>query len=761
MGPIMFTRCFRCMEEMGSSPVCPHCGYDHSGEAPQSLALPAGTILGGKYVLGLPFSQGELGITYIGWDLAAGRKVAIKEYFPSGQAGRSQERGRTELIWHSTEVAGFARQEGKDAFLREAGKLEKVSQIPQVANVLETFEENATAYVAMEYIPGESLRQRVERTGPMLWNEAREIFLTAADAMARVHREGLIHGNLSPDDLILQPDGKIRILDLGIVKELGAGAPGVPVARNRFSPPERYTQQGGYGPWTDVYALAASLYYAITGMLPPSAPDRLTEDTLQWGLPQIAALPENVTMAIQRAMVLFRNNRTQTMEEFMADLRQSQTPEEPKEAPKEQKAAQSVPSPEPVSVPSPAPKAHRKPARKLPLWRKVVILVAAVAAVLSALIFAVEGIRTGSTGSVSSGPSWYEKTGEMYDEETRELMAAGTGDTHTYENGAKAELYFNSKDQERCRVFWDGNGKQMYVSVAEYDKAGNMMEHRVCDENDKLMWRDTWKYNKNGDVTEEYLYDADNRLQRSTVLTYDRKNRIVSRVEKNSSGVVTFEATYTYDGDGNRTMHNTDGTSAVAYFDGDGNAIKIVSLDAQGNMVRYWEYAYNSNGQETMRVSYENGEKSYQLTSVYEGDLLTKETFESFGEYPITQVTLYTYGVRDVCFSITDIVSGKRYREKMDSITGMPLCEYSTTDHESYDVTYYNRFGYSIYNEYRDSSGNPMSIYEYFYDRDGERTGSATTSYNWDGSGYTVTQYDADYQEISTQEYDANGKLIS
>ena len=311
------------MEETPEYP-CAHCGYDPADTPSQPYTLRPGTIVRGKYIIGMPLGQGGFGITYIGWDLSTQRKVAIKEYFPSGQVSRSQSTSGA-LQWYNTESARVARESGKEMFLKEARKMSRVSEIPQVVRVRDLFQQNETAYIVMDFIEGRTLKDHLKKTGPLSWEQAKEIFLPAIDAMRQVHRAGLIHRDLSPDNLMLQPDGTVKILDLGAAKDLNinTGASSMQVAKGGFSPLEQYTQQGGSGTWTDVYAMAATIYYALTGAVPPAAVDRVVKDTLRWDLPQLTALPEYVRTALEKAMVLQPDARTQTMAEFAAQLAQA------------------------------------------------------------------------------------------------------------------------------------------------------------------------------------------------------------------------------------------------------------------------------------------------------------------------------------------------------------------------------------------------------------------------------------------------------
>lgn len=331
-----FTHCFGCMEHSTSYP-CKHCGYDPSRESLQPYYLRPGTILYGRYVVGKMLGQGGFGITYIGWDLSLDRCVAMKEYFPAGQVMR--EAGSShQLQWFTTPQAKWAQSEGLEKFMKEARKMSRVSHIPEVVHVHDLFQENGTAYIVMDFVQGCTLKAQMEATGVLSWDKAKKTFLPLIQAMEKVHQFGIIHRDISPDNIMLQPDGQARILDLGAAKDISinSGASSMQVAKAGFSPLEQY-QVGGSGTWTDVYAMAATIYYALTGVVPPAAMDRLDTDTIRWDLPGIRALPQSVQRALVRALAVSAQKRTRTMGEFLAQLQEpasAPTPPKPKIEPK-------------------------------------------------------------------------------------------------------------------------------------------------------------------------------------------------------------------------------------------------------------------------------------------------------------------------------------------------------------------------------------------------------------------------------------------
>ena len=353
-------KCFGCMEEIQGYP-CPHCGFDPRRVTGIEYALPMGTILAGKYLVGRVLGQGGFGITYVGWDIALERKVAIKEYYPSGQVSRNP--GSRGLTWYTSVQSQQAKQNGTQIFLKEARKMSKVDDIPNVVRVRDLFQENETAYIVMDFVEGETLKARLEKAGPLPWEQAKGIFLPAIQAMEQVHKAGLVHRDISPDNLMLTPDGKVKILDLGAAKDLSVnnGASSMQVAKGGFSPFEQYTQRGSSGPWTDVYAMAATVYYTLTGKLPPVATDRVVEDTISWEEPGLKALPAQALEALQKAMVISAKNRMQSMEELEKGLYSTAVEPAPTPAPQPVQETQPEPQPAPETKPESQPEQEVKP----------------------------------------------------------------------------------------------------------------------------------------------------------------------------------------------------------------------------------------------------------------------------------------------------------------------------------------------------------------------------------------------------------------
>ena len=276
----------KCMHALAAGETfCSECGRPYGSVETEPFALKPGTILDGKYLVGEMLGQGGFGITYIGFDLLLEQKVAIKEYYPMSTGMVSRENSTT-VVWSSAVMQKSGMEKGFDSFLKEARKMAKLGGIPGVVGVKSVFIQNETAYIVMDFIEGETLLKKLQREGPMDYGTCISLMTPIMQALAEVHKHGIIHRDISPDNIMVQSDGRLILLDLGAAKDLdiqgkdGNVQSSQMVAKHGFSPVEQYGQAGKIGPWTDVYAMAATIYYCCTGVLPPSATDRMIEDTL-------------------------------------------------------------------------------------------------------------------------------------------------------------------------------------------------------------------------------------------------------------------------------------------------------------------------------------------------------------------------------------------------------------------------------------------------------------------------------------------------
>lgn len=323
-------RCFNCMKEIESYP-CPNCGFDPTENPQPAEALLWNTILHGRYLVGKMMGQGGFGITYVGWDLTLETKVAIKEFFPNGYAMR----GKTSpgIFWSNS--TGLQNQLDTEMFLKEARKMAKIGSIPEIVRVLDTFNENNTAYIVMEFVEGMTIKDYIEQYGPMDFDTAVRLLSPMLEALDKVHEKGLIHRDISPDNIMLLNGGGIRLLDFGAAKDLSVqkvGGSSQLVVKHGFSPIEQYGSIGNIGPWTDVYAVCATIYYMITGKVLADAPSRMENDAIDFSGAIGKPLTQQQRETLTRGLAIKSEERIQTIRELLDRLKPAE-PEPPAPVP--------------------------------------------------------------------------------------------------------------------------------------------------------------------------------------------------------------------------------------------------------------------------------------------------------------------------------------------------------------------------------------------------------------------------------------------
>ena len=297
--------------------ICQNCGgvLDWTAALGQ---LPLSTMLRGAsghtYQIGAVRGQGGFGITYAAMDLNTGERIAIKEYYPTRCATRTQLHQVAPVTGQTDVFRG-----GMKSFLEEAMMLSAVGALPSVVSVKDYFEANGTAYLVMEFVDGVPLHQIVTQKGKMSAAELLPKLPELLMDLDTLHKAGIIHRDISPDNLILMPDGKLKLLDFGAARSVQDGKSMTVLLKSGFSPVEQY-QSRGQGAWTDVYALAATIYYCLTGVTPPSSVDRLDEDTLQKPNALGAGLTAEQEDALLCGLIVQPKSRSASMDQFRQRL---------------------------------------------------------------------------------------------------------------------------------------------------------------------------------------------------------------------------------------------------------------------------------------------------------------------------------------------------------------------------------------------------------------------------------------------------------
>ena len=320
--------CYNCFKERDSQEgPCPYCGFDLSENVKKyPVALRAGTVLNGRYIVGRVLGQGGFGITYLAWDTQLEAKVAVKEYMPGELAGRIDGTSVSVLSDDRSESFTY----GAERFKEEAKTLAKFIGNPNIAAVTSYFDENDTSYFIMDYIEGISFKTYIaNQGGKVSVEEALDVMIPVLRALTAVHAEGFIHRDVTPDNIYITKDGNVKLLDFGSARySIGDKSKSLDVIlKVGYAPKEQYIRRSRQGPYTDVYSCAACFYAALTGYLPPESLERLDNDALvpvsQCGV----KIPEYLDKAILKGLAVQPEDRFQTAAEFLEAIENQQVVE--------------------------------------------------------------------------------------------------------------------------------------------------------------------------------------------------------------------------------------------------------------------------------------------------------------------------------------------------------------------------------------------------------------------------------------------------
>ncbi len=312
--------CINCMSELPErAATCPDCGSKVGEYVMNPRALKPLTVLNGKYFIGRVLGEGGFGITYIGFDRNLHMKVAIKEYFPVQFATRNAYESNTNTIVVINGSTAENYRKGMERYEKEARRLTELEALPGIVHVYNFFYENNTAYMVMEYLTGTTLKSYLTSgKHRMGWRQALNLVEPVVKSLALLHQKGIIHRDISPDNIMRDADGHITIFDFGAAREIDNDGKSKTIELKRgYAPPEQYQTHGNQGPWTDVYALCATIYHLICGISLPDAfsifngtakvePIRNYEHTI----------PRNVEAALMKGLNTEIKNRIKNMDEL-------------------------------------------------------------------------------------------------------------------------------------------------------------------------------------------------------------------------------------------------------------------------------------------------------------------------------------------------------------------------------------------------------------------------------------------------------------
>ena len=309
--------CMGCMREKAEGvSKCLKCGYVEGSPYLPSYLAPR-SVLAERYLVGKVVGYNGSGATYIGYDMIMNCKVKIREYMPENLASR--EKGNPEVKVNAGSEIQY--KSLKMDFMDLARNLVKLASLSEVEHVNDMFEANGTVYVIYEYIEGMTLTEFLKKNGGYLsWEDTKQLFMPLLSCLNAIHTSELIHRGISPDTILVDRSGNLKLTAFDIAPARTARSELVAQLFAGYAAPEQYTSSAWQGNYTDVYAIAATIYRTLTGTMPVEAISRVSNDNLVAASALNPSIPKNVSNALLKAMTLSPEKRTETVAGLISEL---------------------------------------------------------------------------------------------------------------------------------------------------------------------------------------------------------------------------------------------------------------------------------------------------------------------------------------------------------------------------------------------------------------------------------------------------------
>lgn len=487
-----------------------------------SIGLPIGLILNNRYRIDAILAMGGFGITYRAWDCTLEKKVAIKEFYPNGLVTRTEEKLVSVYVTENEDQF----EHGKTRFLREARDVSRFSNNPNIVTVFDFFEANGTAYIVMEFLEGMTLKQYIDRSGGRIDESmAINVIFALMTTLETVHNEGVVHRDIAPDNIFVCNDKRIKLIDFGAAREttdMSQNSSSV-ILKHGYAPVEQYSRHGNIGPWTDVYAFGALIYYMMTGVRPLDSVDRMIDDSLEPPSHLNPSIPYAMDVVTMKALKVNAKDRYQNMGEMRADYLRLSQGQNTQTAPGDQQQIRTEASDKKTAVdrtktPGNGGKGEKKQAA--PSKSRKWIPIAGIAGVLVAagiLCLVFLGKKDGSTDPGSSESSTMvgtenpsegtadTNTGELTEQPTDKATEAPVGQSYAEQHGVKAPDPSSWTDEDSiCIYCWDDSLESeikefkerfpQYRDYIEYVKLGISSTQMSSSISDVLKNQENGKY---------------------------------------------------------------------------------------------------------------------------------------------------------------------------------------------------------------------------------------------------------------------------
>lgn len=308
--------CMGCMQEIGNNRICPDCGFDNS-EKQHAPFLPYGTVLSNRYIVGAGIDTNGESTRYIAFDKQTGDIVIVCEFLPMGLFAREEGSKEIKINYENRLIYNKL----KDDFINYYRVLAELRELSALLKVHNIFEENNTVYVVEENEDLIPFEEYVERSnGNLEWDIARPLFMPVISALEALHKRGVGHYAISPKNMYITSSGKIKISGFATENERKRGTALKSQLYSGAAAPEQYEDNFPLDDITDIYGFCSSLFYALTGHLPKSAPERLKDSRLLMSTNTVKRLPPHVVSALANGLQVERENRITDFDELRSQL---------------------------------------------------------------------------------------------------------------------------------------------------------------------------------------------------------------------------------------------------------------------------------------------------------------------------------------------------------------------------------------------------------------------------------------------------------
>lgn len=756
-------RCLGCMNEYDAAlDQCPLCGYVKGTAGKSKNHLSPGTILIDRYLIGRCLGQGGFGITYIAWDQRLYKKVAIKEFMPTSLASRIT--GQMEITCYNEE-AQERFQNGIRRMLDESRRLARFNDLESVVKVYDCFEANQTAYIIMELLDGENIKTILAQQGSFGLEETVKLMLPILQALREIHASGLIHRDISPDNIFVCKNGKVKLLDFGSAR-VASGSDDKSLSvilKPGYAPQEQYSSSAAQGPYTDVYAVCATIYKMLSGVTPIDSLERRSQHDELAPIETLVAMPKHLAQTIDRGLAVEAQDRLQTIDPLLKAFFDV-----------DEKMLQKMPK-----TPQKKPDAAAEQKKK----RLRILLVCAAAAII--VISAAAVIRHFRKPPAETPESTTVETVEMptdYSREEAQMLAQANAEQ------TPVDLLPQPASRDEIRrtyahtLFYTAEAEDLYANYGTRDRV-QLREHILLPKYETDTYT-LYSYTSDGKPQAQATYRADGGVESATRWFYGENGKPFAISEYTGDALSSVQE-IRYDDAGKAmvaTIRHSDGAQESVSYSYEGNVDIETHRDQNGKLI-YKRLHHNNDDTVVEAWFSENEEEAKTLTrQVDEAGRPSEYTVDA---YKIQQ-QMYTWKYDKNGMLTAHIVLNKKNvqisaflfeseGEQLSRIivekgVGKRVCEYALTgEYVTYETieadrktvrTQYAADGRVTGRSEMTCDEDGALIRTEFYDENGKLTGYyADYAYPADGEE-RYTEYDEKNRKQADYEIRKNGRTI-